>query len=118
MAEALEIVHELADQNAIDKSRDYWRAERIGGEKPLDEDLAREADKQRLALNTVEDFITNHSDELDGKRRTFVVESLGGEVARIETESAGEAAIAALRCLGCEIVEKEEVGENEENEEG
>lgn len=56
--EALEIVYQLADQNALDKGRDKWLVEN-------DEALAKQASQQREALNVVHDLIVNEYGEYD-----------------------------------------------------
>ena len=53
LGEALEIVYELAKENALDP--DYAQLEGGG--------LEEEADRQRVALNVVHDFIVNNFGE-------------------------------------------------------
>jgi predicted RND superfamily exporter protein len=50
--EAMAIVYDLASQNVLDESH-------------KDDDLAEEYERQKLALDTVHDFIVNNMDEAD-----------------------------------------------------
>lgn len=52
LGEALEIVHQLAENNQIDR-------------RETDSELVKERERQQLALDTVHDFIVNHLDEDD-----------------------------------------------------
>lgn len=58
--EALEIVYQLAHQNAIYNSRESWMVEPDDLGTIVDKNLAKEAERQREALNTVHDFIVNN----------------------------------------------------------
>lgn len=54
-SEALETVHSLADGNVLEQAQ-------CDG----DDVLAREAARQREAVDTLGDFVTNHADRIDG----------------------------------------------------
>jgi hypothetical protein len=71
--EAMAIVYDLASQNVLDESH-------------KDDDLAEEYERQKLALDTVHDFIVNNMDEAETGSRKWA--------ARLEAAQAAAAALA------------------------